>query len=153
MPEVPEPRHPHPHGAGRFSRWQYHQDQLRQQWAHHQYLAFCIEQLQPEMPTPQVPAESSADEIMWQVLARYNWKPLPRGRPRLVKHNEGHSDAQPREEPCAKTTVSRYAHLTTPVNARLGRRNVTRANIDGALAQISYGAVRRTLVPNGNCCA
>jgi hypothetical protein len=73
MPEVPDPRDPHPHAAGGFSWWQYHQDQLRQQWAHHQYLSSRIEQLQQEIPAPQAPTESLADEIMRQVLGRYDW--------------------------------------------------------------------------------
>jgi hypothetical protein len=88
MPHVPDTQDPHSNAAGGFSRWQYHQDQMRQQWAHHQYLALHIEQLRQELPASQAPVESLADEIMRQVLGRYDWKPRPRGRPRLVKGTE-----------------------------------------------------------------
>jgi hypothetical protein len=88
MPEPPDPLAPRPYATGGFSRWQYHQDQLRRQWALHLHLNTCIKSLQHEADAILAPAETLTNEIMCQVLARYNWEPLPSDGPRLVKSPE-----------------------------------------------------------------
>ena len=88
MPETPDIRARRFHAAGRFSRWQYHQDQIRRQWVLHQHLTTHIKLVQQEAHAILAPAETLRNEIIGQVLGRYNWEPLSPGGSQLTKNPE-----------------------------------------------------------------